>query len=435
MPYVALSYVWGDIRIMKTTSETLSNLQQPGSLRKGQAHNGLRIPRTTTDAMGFVRAISERYLWVDSLCIVQDEDESKQEQINNMGAIYGNATLTIIAAEGHDANYGLRGIPEVSMPRRIGAKMYPLATGAILVPKSKPWESFATPDSDEHRWVNRGWTFQEIMLSPRWVMFDQTVVWKCSNCLWLEEEKLSRNVGLVNWLACFTLPGTSLTVPKKPELKEYFDIVNEYNKRCLTFPEDAMSAFAGILGTLQPVFRGGFVSGLPHAFFDESLLWQPEWNQPLKRREAIQSSRTDACLPSWSWIGWQGHIAFSVIEDYAKTRKTPLTKYFRQEEVIPIFEWTGKVSRHSAEVPIQSHFSILKGNFYGVRIAIGILLRGGLGIPTRLRSRRTKTTAITPTKYPNITTPIRMRQNWNTGVRYRQWKTVNTTKGYLRYAY
>lgn len=56
--------------------------------------------------MELVRALDERYVWVDALCIVQDDNDSKMQDIHNMGALYANATFTIVAADG-DASTGL----------------------------------------------------------------------------------------------------------------------------------------------------------------------------------------------------------------------------------------------------------------------------------------------------------------------------------------
>jgi hypothetical protein len=76
-----------------------------------------RIPITILNAIHFVRFLGERYLWVDSLCIVQDDDEDrKPEQLNSMAAIYANGSLNIVAADGSNAAYGLRGVRELSKP-------------------------------------------------------------------------------------------------------------------------------------------------------------------------------------------------------------------------------------------------------------------------------------------------------------------------------
>jgi hypothetical protein len=78
------------------------------------------------------------------------------------------------------------------------------------------------------------------------------------------------------------------------------------NRRNLTYPEDILDAFAGILTHLSRSFPGGFISGLPQMCFDAALLWQP-WT-PMIRRKAIGRSASDAVLPSWSWAGWAGNM-------------------------------------------------------------------------------------------------------------------------------
>jgi len=67
--YVALSYVWGNVKTLKTSKLNFRELQEPGSL-------SLRsdVPRVIKDAMKFTRLLGETYLWVDALCIIQDGD-------------------------------------------------------------------------------------------------------------------------------------------------------------------------------------------------------------------------------------------------------------------------------------------------------------------------------------------------------------------------
>ena len=63
--------------------------------------------------------LGQRYLWVDRLCICQDDREVQTKQIDAMGDIYNNAVFTIIAANGWDANHGLRGIEGLTPPRNL----------------------------------------------------------------------------------------------------------------------------------------------------------------------------------------------------------------------------------------------------------------------------------------------------------------------------
>jgi hypothetical protein len=87
--YVALSYVWGKIsgnRLQCTTSN-LDNLQQPGALKSAD------LPQTITDAIRACQQLHQQFLWVDSLCIVQDGPlASVSQQLNQMANIYHRAT-------------------------------------------------------------------------------------------------------------------------------------------------------------------------------------------------------------------------------------------------------------------------------------------------------------------------------------------------------
>ncbi len=104
--YVALSYVWGSCNTLWTSTTTLDALMQPSSLAAIQG----RLPKTIKDAMALVEGIKERYLWVDSLCVVQDDHHIRKLAVANMDLVYINSLVTIIAAAGSDANAGLPGL-------------------------------------------------------------------------------------------------------------------------------------------------------------------------------------------------------------------------------------------------------------------------------------------------------------------------------------
>ena len=115
--YVALSYVWGDFESVQTVKSNLMHLRKPGSIDINVS--GLKIANTIKDAMRLVSLLGERYLWVDRLCIVQDDLYTKQAYLNSMGSIYSNVYFTIVAADGQNADHGLRGLGHGSQARAV----------------------------------------------------------------------------------------------------------------------------------------------------------------------------------------------------------------------------------------------------------------------------------------------------------------------------
>jgi hypothetical protein len=119
--YFALSYVWGAAKCLETTQSRLAEFSKPCGLDRGPE----QLSRTIHDAMVFLQQINERYLWVDRLCIVQDDPEQKHKAIAKMDQVYMHATAVIIAAAGEDASAGLPGVKghprtSVSMERAPG---------------------------------------------------------------------------------------------------------------------------------------------------------------------------------------------------------------------------------------------------------------------------------------------------------------------------
>ncbi|KAL0931198.1 heterokaryon incompatibility protein [Colletotrichum truncatum] len=111
--YVALSYVWGEV-----PSVRLSTVNRPQLLRRGGIKAAWSaLPRTIKDAIELVRKLGARYLWVDAICLVQNEPKDLSLGVNVMDQIYERSWLTIIAASGHNANAGLPGVQEGSRPK------------------------------------------------------------------------------------------------------------------------------------------------------------------------------------------------------------------------------------------------------------------------------------------------------------------------------
>lgn len=104
--YTTLSYVWGNTSSLRLTRANMPQLSEPGGLEK----RWTLLARTIRDAIDLVDKMGERYLWVDSLCLVQNDAADLKLGTAVMDLVYAQSTLTVIAASGHDANAGLPGV-------------------------------------------------------------------------------------------------------------------------------------------------------------------------------------------------------------------------------------------------------------------------------------------------------------------------------------
>lgn len=349
--YVALSYVWGSQTTLCATQANIARLQRPGSLLATRLD--APIAGTVRDAMEVVKLIEERYLWVDTLCIVQDDEPARRMELDKMAAIYANATVTILAAQGGQANSGLRGLRHISEPRSFQQSVHCMGDGVQVV--------VTLGDLDPGRlelktknsvYDTRGWTYQEHLFSRRKLIFDgNSVRWECAAAIWREHVELDVHTQPLH--STITSCQTMFT-PSVPSLRGLQSILGDYNNRNFTYPEDALRASAGIMFAISPTFCGGFVSGLPIAFFDVALLWQPEGK--IVRRVARDLTKRH-CLPSWSWAGWVGAVQFDCDSASDFIRDCPGLKYRRLRRIRRVMSWKCHETSGSPGTPI--HASIL----------------------------------------------------------------------------
>ena len=312
--YVALSYTWGKTEILRNTLTLCQQLLRPGIFTSEELAG--QIPRTIRDSFAVVRCLGQRYLWVDALCIVQDDADHLSLELSQMHRIYACASFTIIAVDGVDANYGLRGFRDLTCPRTLTQKQEPFQLAAseqIMkdIRSQREWDCERWPiPSDYH---NRAWTFQETLFSKRQLLFENgSVRWRCQCSKWYEE--LIPDDRIIDHLSDLTDKWFHISIPTLSTLSE---IIQRYNRRKFTFPEDGFSAFAGIQTMLHRTYPSGLIYGHPELFFDIAINWHPI--EPVTRRIGSAMSRlgkVSGPLPSWSWLGWAGEIVFPYDQEF-----------------------------------------------------------------------------------------------------------------------
>jgi len=310
--YLALSYVWGEahrgndyLRLLQANHDDLRGV---GGLFKEMS----RLPRTIRDSIDLCKKLGERYLWVDSLCIIQDSPEDMGGQISRMNTIYRRAFLTIVAAAGSDANAGLPGISP-DLLRRLAPEASINDFDLAAIPEDGEFEL------NTSTWNTRAWTFQERVLSNSLLRFTtNSVTFECQSACWREdftltgpeadhfrlvdqerkEQETRQNFHHI--ISADVLQFENM-VPRSEWHNDFWNIwkgaysplVRDYTKRKLTFEGDMLNAFQGIEGALRRSL-GEFYWGLPLYLLAQSLGWLATTGD-IKRREGF---------PSFSWTGW-----------------------------------------------------------------------------------------------------------------------------------
>lgn len=350
--FVALSYVWGNAQIFKLVKETLPNLLQPGSLAKSYE----LFPKSIQDAVTLTRLLNHRYVWIDSLCIIQDDDSDKGAQVQLMDTIFTRASLTITAASGRDANAGLPGIDKGS--RNIIQHTAVYSDELSLLSLMRGCDDVV----DTSTWNGRCWTYQERLLSRRSMIFtNDTVYFECGEDIWSEDFNMLRSDVYMSASLQTITPSRGEEPPTLIHghqnrlgifKGDYLRMVAEYTLRDMTFPADRISGFEGILNVFRKPYGPVFVWGMwSEEMLAHSLLWQPE---QLLDRVPIDEKSKQPMYPSWSWAGWSGAVKYSDPEDWngLPPLKDPWTRALPSEYGESVVINRDDANLGSAQVPM-----------------------------------------------------------------------------------
>ncbi|GME30090.1 hypothetical protein DL764_000711 [Neofusicoccum parvum] len=271
--------------------------------------------------MELTRRIGMRYLWVDTLCILQDDDNDKARLIGSIDDVYDNATVTVIAADGSDADAGLRGIsPRTGRPIE-PTKIADASDGVTLN------LSICLPSLCEEvrrsTWNTRGWTFQEQCLSRRCLYFTaEETFFNCSEGQWREGYDYAAAKGWDHDIQFRTGPawwGKNLRKDLDPtpyhylgdmtrglETQNYQRAVQNYSRKNLTFQHDVFNAFEGIFNRFK---RSGDAyelsirqtQGIPPHLLFQAILWFPSHDSRKRVCNSTQPGKLAEQYSTWSW--------------------------------------------------------------------------------------------------------------------------------------
>ncbi|KAF5666707.1 hypothetical protein FDENT_12290 [Fusarium denticulatum] len=287
--YIALSYIWGGVSNFRLTKANRTALLMPGSLNEVA---GL-LPGTITDAIMLTERLGCRYLWVDALCLLQNDTEDLELGVNVMDLVYERAWLTVVAACGHDANARLPGVQEGT---RDGSK-----NTFEIVPGVEMGVVTGLDGLLQHSvYSSRAWTLQEQFLSHRVLYFiGNRVFYRCRAAEHAEHLVDDLSQTSLDSITGATLPFDVLMSYPMSSLRT---MLRYYTKRVLTNQNDTSRAMAGIIRRIAELMKCNFFQGLPAAILDLFLIFYP-FRTVLYRRSVF---------PSYSWTGWRGSIDFEM---------------------------------------------------------------------------------------------------------------------------
>lgn len=325
-PYLALSYCWGGDQPYKTTRARIisERLQLDWD----------SLPATIRDAVKVTVGLGFSYLWVDSLCIVQDGAEAqKAKQIAQMPQIYSNAVVTLAASKSTRASNGFLDEVEIGTMTRLAVKLRyvdrkNLVSGCIFVVEF-------TDESDVEPLDLRGWTFQERHLSTRIVDFEaRCVSWSCLTEPpgrfrdgWGLFKPKSSSSKLRAWYALkrlrdadkhASMPSSHRAGPScntsiytssyyQTALEEFYSVVSDYTERVLSIPQDRILAVSGMAEMFGTILKDDYAVGLWKRSLPSGLLW----NISCFSSDEPELQPRPPCFqaPSWSWAAVNGRVS------------------------------------------------------------------------------------------------------------------------------
>jgi hypothetical protein len=312
--YIALSHRWGTETFFCLKQANINNLKQNIPL--------WRLSKVFQDAIVVLRRFGMLYIWIDSLCIVQDQLEDWQTESSKMGDVYRNSLLNIAATGFRDGRNGLfvERDPLVMHTERISINAdiiwedkHIMRSGPYISMDSTLWRH-EVADAPLNR---RAWVVQERLLSPRTLHFGHNqLLWECYECESCEpfpEELPGAVIGL----------GFKPTFLLKPSLKRDDAPINEkwiiwlsefwgnfisvYTTGNLSHEEDKLVAISGLAARLQGYFlEAEYLTGLWKWNLVHQLLWETHPESIMGRTFSQRPKKYRA--PSWSWASVDGEI-------------------------------------------------------------------------------------------------------------------------------
>ena len=303
--FASLSHCWGGSDILNLLEDNLDSFRSEILLSE--------MPKTFVDAIVVARTLSIPYIWIDSLCIVQDCADDWQREAVTMMNVYRNAYLNIAATS---AANSFGGLFHKRHPESLDEKPVELSIGPLQGAYRFVDANYYVRMVEDAPLNGRAWVLQERLLSWRTIHFaTEQVIWDCDTTTACESFPHGVPIWRPSWhdgSAIFRQKGLSLLSEEDIDkgIKQWSDIVSAYTRTNITYEKDRLIAIAGVTEHMESVLGVQYCAGLWRKYLEIHLAWKPEQEAPLPSPAAVRR------VPSWSWLKARFGISYPDLLDY-----------------------------------------------------------------------------------------------------------------------
>ncbi|KAI1451719.1 hypothetical protein F4805DRAFT_463486 [Annulohypoxylon moriforme] len=292
--YAALSHCWGSLKDNSKFCTFNHNIAQRRASIELE-----HLPTTFKDAIKVVRILGLKYIWIDSLCIIQDDELDWGNEAAKMEQVFSGAYFTIAASSARSSNEGFL------LPRK--------PRSCVELSTKSLGNLFVCPNIDNfHKDVElgelnrRGWVLQERVLSRRTIYFSSTqVYWECGTGVHCETLARLHN-SKAAFLGDANFPESALEYYRDGRQVLVQDLYERYSGLAFTKPSDRSVAILGLQKRLERAFQTQAEFGLFSVYFARGLLWKRRDIKFMKRIPWPHGRQ----VPSWSWCSKEGAIKY-----------------------------------------------------------------------------------------------------------------------------
>ena len=302
--YITLSHCWG--------GQVPMTLRQDNLARMAQGIDYQCLPKTFRHALVVTRQLKCRYIWIDSLCIIQDSHEDWEKEASQMNQVYANAYCNLSASAAKNSSEGM------FFHRHV------LAIFPLRITLNKIQYYFQPSHANIYSIVNdstlnsRAWVYQERFLSPRILHFTPSqLFWECKTQMACESYPMSCSQGdfmlpplkrvnpALDGLLIRQRDGGSIFNQSPSPFVDAFavwkEVIYNYSRRQLTRNSDKLVAISGVAHEMNKILDDDYLAGIWRRHLRYGLIWQ------ILDEKSTRSSAYIA--PSWSWASTNGVVA------------------------------------------------------------------------------------------------------------------------------